>query len=57
MAAFRPKTFLLVLEINDLLLHLNNPKQKVVGSPSSRRLPVYADTYDGLNVAYRQGKN
>lgn len=55
--AAKSKTFLLILEINNVLFHLNNPRAKIVGA-ASNRVPVnYTDTYKNLDVSYRRGKN
>ena len=52
----KAKTFLVVLEINNLLFYLNNPRSKAI-DPHVSRIPVtYHDTYDNMKVSYRSGK-
>jgi len=55
--ASKSKTFLLILEINNLLFHLNNPRHKIIGAASNRHQVNYTDTYKNLDIAYRSGKN
>lgn len=50
------KKFLLILEMNNVLLYMNDPKFKIVDSPINRIPVTYHDTYKNLQVSHRRGK-
>jgi hypothetical protein len=55
--SFKAKTFLVILEMNNVLFYLNNPRLKKVDSHVNQ-LPVsYQDKYNNLDISYRKGKN
>ena len=53
----KAKNFLVILEINNLLFHLNNPRFKKFDSHVNR-IPInYQDKYNNIDISYRKGKN
>jgi len=50
------KKFLVILELNNVLLYLNDPKAKVIGDPANRIKVPYQDQYKNLSLSYRRGK-
>lgn len=50
------KKFLVILELNNVLLYLNDPKAKILGDPSNRIQVPYHDQYKNLSLSYRRGK-
>ncbi len=50
------KKFLVIMEINNILFYLNNPKTKVVNH-ALQQVPIkYNDSYKHLEVSVRKGK-
>ncbi len=54
--SLKPKTFLVILEINNVLFHLNNPRLATMDSHINQVPVVYQDTYKNVKVSYRKGK-
>jgi hypothetical protein len=50
------KKFLVILELNNVLLYLNDPKSKIIGNPANRIQVPYHDQYKNLSLSYRRGK-
>lgn len=54
---FAAKKFLVVLEINNVMFYLNNPKSKLT-SFNHKHVPVdYNDSYNNYDISVRKGKN
>lgn len=54
--SFKPKTFLVILELNNVLFYLNNPRIRAVDSHVNRIQVNYHDNYRNLDVSYRRSK-
>jgi hypothetical protein len=52
----KTKTFLVILELNNVLFYLNNPRIKAVNSHVSQVPVTYDDNYNNLQISYRKGK-
>lgn len=51
------KKFLVIMEINNLMFHLNNPRSKTVGHTLLTTAVTYSDIYKHLQVSNRKGKS
>lgn len=51
------KKFLVIMEINNLMFHLNNPRCKAVDHGLAKTAVDYSDSYKQLRVSNRKGKS
>lgn len=52
----KAKTFLVILELNNVLFYLNNPKISHLNSYIKQVPVTYHDNYNNLQLSYRKGK-
>ncbi len=55
--SFKAKKILLILEINQVLFYINNPKSKSIDFLNVKSPIQYHDSLDIYQINYRRGKN
>lgn len=51
------KKFLVIMEINNIIFHLNNPRSRTVDHSLTKTAVDYSDSYRHLQVSNRKGKS